>query len=93
MENFRRAIGLRIKENKEVYEGEVRVAYTPFQVSTKLLFLNWCFTDANILSSFLFLTNILVLVTKFRCSAFRLLNFPQKKLTVQLVDMAKALAM
>ena len=27
MENFRRAIGLRIKENKEVYEGEVRVAY------------------------------------------------------------------
>ena len=23
MENFRRAIGLRIKENKEVYEGEV----------------------------------------------------------------------
>jgi DNA helicase TIP49 (TBP-interacting protein) len=44
MENFRRAIGLRIKENKEVYEGEVRVAYTPFQVSTKLLFLNWCFT-------------------------------------------------
>lgn len=22
MENFRRAIGLRIKENKEVYEGE-----------------------------------------------------------------------
>jgi RuvB-like protein 1 (pontin 52) len=27
MENFRRAIGLRIKENKEVYEGEVRVAF------------------------------------------------------------------
>ena len=24
MENFRRAIGLRIKENKEVYEGEAR---------------------------------------------------------------------
>ena len=24
MEHFRRAIGLRIKENKEVYEGEVR---------------------------------------------------------------------
>lgn len=24
MENFRRAIGLRIKETKEVYEGEVR---------------------------------------------------------------------
>lgn len=23
MENFRRSIGLRIKENKEVYEGEV----------------------------------------------------------------------
>lgn len=28
MENFRRAIGLRIKENKEVYEGEV-VELTP----------------------------------------------------------------
>ena len=29
MENFRRAIGLRIKENKEVYEGEVRdIVYT-----------------------------------------------------------------
>ena len=27
MENFRRAIGLRIKENKEVYEGEVGVTY------------------------------------------------------------------
>ncbi|GMP54415.1 hypothetical protein CsSME_00019603 [Camellia sinensis var. sinensis] len=27
-ENFRRAIGLRIKENKEVYEGEVREAPT-----------------------------------------------------------------
>ena len=26
MEHFRRAIGLRIKESKEVYEGEVRVA-------------------------------------------------------------------
>lgn len=25
MENFRRAIGLRIKESKEVYEGEVRL--------------------------------------------------------------------
>lgn len=29
MENFRRAIGLRIKENKEVYEGEVMTA--PFR--------------------------------------------------------------
>ena len=28
MENFRRAIGLRIKENKEVYEGEI-VEMTP----------------------------------------------------------------
>jgi RuvB-like protein 1 (pontin 52) len=28
MENFRRAIGLRIKENKEVYEGEV-IELTP----------------------------------------------------------------
>ncbi len=27
MENFRRAIGLRIKENKEVYEGEVSTPY------------------------------------------------------------------
>jgi len=25
MENFRRAIGLRIKETKEVYEGEVSI--------------------------------------------------------------------
>jgi RuvB-like protein 1 len=29
MENFRRAIGLRIKENKEVYEGEVSNGYMP----------------------------------------------------------------
>ena len=29
MENFRRAIGLRIKETKEVYEGEVRVPPHP----------------------------------------------------------------
>jgi RuvB-like protein 1 len=29
MENFRRAIGLRIKENKEVYEGEVCTAGLP----------------------------------------------------------------
>lgn len=28
MENFRRAIGLRIKENKEVYEGEARSYYS-----------------------------------------------------------------
>lgn len=28
MENFRRAIGLRIKENKEVYEGEVSLCYS-----------------------------------------------------------------
>ena len=27
MEHFRRAIGLRIKESKEVYEGEVRSTY------------------------------------------------------------------
>lgn len=33
MENFRRSIGLRIKENKEVYEGEV------FYVTYSLLFL------------------------------------------------------
>ena len=31
MENFRRAIGLRIKETKEVWEGEV-VEYRPLQV-------------------------------------------------------------
>lgn len=30
MENFRRAIGLRIKENKEVYEGEVAVFHWNF---------------------------------------------------------------
>ena len=30
MENFRRAIGLRIKETKEVYEGEV-TELTPFE--------------------------------------------------------------
>ena len=30
MENFRRAIGLRIKETKEVYEGEV-VEMTPHE--------------------------------------------------------------
>lgn len=28
MENFRRAIGLRIKENKEVYEGEVSYSFS-----------------------------------------------------------------
>jgi len=33
MENFRRAIGLRIKENKEVYEGEV-TELTPCETST-----------------------------------------------------------
>ena len=34
MENFRRAIGLRIKENKEVYEGEV-IELTPEEVSMR----------------------------------------------------------
>jgi len=33
MENFRRAIGLRIKENKEVYEGEASRYSIPFLVS------------------------------------------------------------
>lgn len=33
MENFRRAIGLRIKENKEVYEGEVRSKIQPLFLS------------------------------------------------------------
>ena len=37
MENFRRAIGLRIKENKEVYEGEV-IELTPEEVSARVLF-------------------------------------------------------
>lgn len=35
MENFRRAIGLRIKENKEVYEGEV-TELTPVVRNLKL---------------------------------------------------------
>ncbi len=35
MENFRRAIGLRIKENKEVYEGEV-VQMTPEETENPL---------------------------------------------------------
>lgn len=36
MEHFRRAIGLRIKESKEVYEGEVRVAVIPVTRSGSL---------------------------------------------------------
>ncbi|KVI09360.1 AAA+ ATPase domain-containing protein [Cynara cardunculus var. scolymus] len=36
MENFRRAIGLRIKENKEVYEGEVRTGNQPLCLSVKV---------------------------------------------------------
>ena len=35
MENFRRAIGLRMKENKEVYEGEVSNAYMPMSKLNK----------------------------------------------------------
>jgi hypothetical protein len=35
MENFRRAIGLRIKENKEVYEGEV-IELTPEETENPL---------------------------------------------------------
>ncbi|ETN81046.1 TIP49 protein [Necator americanus] len=35
MENFRRAIGLRVKENKEVYEGEV-TELTPVETSNPL---------------------------------------------------------
>eukprot|EP00494_Astrolonche_serrata_P023705 UN23963 len=35
MENFRRAIGIRIKERKEVYEGEV-TEFTPVQSSESL---------------------------------------------------------
>lgn len=38
MENFRRAIGLRIKENKEVYEGEA--SYLSFFVMFRLLFIS-----------------------------------------------------
>jgi DNA helicase TIP49 (TBP-interacting protein) len=37
MENFRRAIGLRIKENKEVYEGEVSNKFE-YHVMLKLVF-------------------------------------------------------
>lgn len=37
MENFRRAIGLRIKENKEVYEGEVRAQRLATHAVYKLL--------------------------------------------------------
>jgi len=36
MENFRRAIGLRIKETKEVYEGEVS-SYIKVQVGYSTL--------------------------------------------------------
>lgn len=36
MEHFRRAIGLRIKESKEVYEGEVSYACINFAVSVYL---------------------------------------------------------
>lgn len=40
MENFRRAIGLRIKETKEVYEGEVRETVWPtLQLHAALFFL------------------------------------------------------
>ena len=35
MENFRRAIGLRIKENKEVYEGEA--SYPVYLYQSKLI--------------------------------------------------------
>ncbi len=35
MENFRRAMGLRIKENKEVYEGEV-IELTPEETENPL---------------------------------------------------------
>ena len=35
MENFRRAIGLRIKERKEVYEGEV-TELTPVETAEAL---------------------------------------------------------
>lgn len=41
MENFRRAIGLRIKENKEVYEGEVR-SEVQF-----LFFIHWNLSNFN----------------------------------------------
>ena len=34
MENFRRSIGLRIKENKEVYEGEVTEPSCQYSIST-----------------------------------------------------------
>ena len=37
MENFRRAIGLRIKETKEVYEGEVNIMLLELYRSAPLL--------------------------------------------------------
>ena len=38
MENFRRAIGLRIKENKEVYEGEA--CYSSFRSKVGIFILH-----------------------------------------------------
>lgn len=38
MEHFRRAIGLRMKENKEVYEGEARTRYESSFVFVACLF-------------------------------------------------------
>lgn len=51
MENFRRAIGLRIKENKEVYEGEVSSFVTPLvKTGVGLLISSLCLLYDMILS-------------------------------------------
>jgi RuvB-like protein 1 (pontin 52) len=55
MENFRRAIGLRIKENKEVYEGEV-IELTPEEVSTQGLHRNQAMHHASMLPQLLLAT-------------------------------------
>jgi hypothetical protein len=46
MENFRRAIGLRIKENKEVYEGEV-IELTPEEVRPRRSMI-WLRVDSKV---------------------------------------------
>lgn len=52
MENFRRAIGLRIKENKEVYEGEVRFLNAIINVRMHIARLgDWNHTGRNRKSS------------------------------------------
>jgi hypothetical protein len=55
MENFRRAIGLRIKENKEVYEGEASDCNNASLILFSchhdlfLLFFSFCFSMLDVL--------------------------------------------